>query len=66
MIDSLAAGDGRCDVAVAGLEVRRERLEAGVQYTWPTFQSGLRIMVADYQQEVDLWAFMDAFTWQVL
>ncbi|PSC71642.1 glutamate receptor [Micractinium conductrix] len=65
MVASLKSGDGRCDVAVAGVEVEHENLASGIVFTRPTFQNGLRVLVKTGQQTSNIWAFWDAFTWQL-
>ena len=38
MMTSLVEGDGRCDLAVAGIGVRDKYWKAGLNFTFPTFR----------------------------
>lgn len=66
MLDALEAGDGTCDLAVAGVDISRINLEKGITFTYPTLGAGYRILVATEDTgTVDYWIFMNAFEWQL-
>ena len=63
MLDHLKAGDGVCDVAVAGIGTTTELIDAGVSFSWPTYRNGLKIMtVYTEAEQSSIWSFFDAFT----
>lgn len=51
--------------ACAGVEVSPENLAAGLKFTWPTYKSGLRVMISAHLQTGSTWAFSEIFSWQV-
>jgi len=63
--DKLIAGDGSCDVAAMGLNAWVDYIEEGIVFSWPTYANSLIIVVSDAQQSVNIWAFLDAFEWQL-
>ncbi|KAL4431059.1 hypothetical protein ABPG75_006315 [Micractinium tetrahymenae] len=66
MLDHLEAGDGACDLAVAGVDISRINLEKGITFTYPTLSGGYRILVATEDTgTVNYWIFMNAFEWQL-
>lgn len=66
MISSLQAGDGVCDLGVAGIDVNIDYLAEGIIFTFPTLSSGgYRILVPAEQDASATFAFMSAFTWQL-
>ena len=36
--DHLAKGDGVCDIAVAGINVRTDDIQRGITFSWPTYR----------------------------
>lgn len=38
MLDALQAGDGTCDLSVAGVDIGRSNLERGLTFTYPTLR----------------------------
>jgi hypothetical protein len=63
--EDLAAGDGSCDVAAMGLPTMVEYIEQGIVFSWPTYAYGLMVAVSNQQATVSMWAFLDAFEWQL-
>lgn len=53
MLDSLAAGDGTCDLAVAGVDVTTPNVERGIEFSLPTMQGGYKLMVCAHGQAVE-------------
>jgi len=49
----------------AGVEVLPEYLSAGLKFSWPTYKSGLRVMISAHLQTGSTWAFSEIFAWQV-
>ena len=37
----------------------------GIQYSWPTYRSGLKVMVASQKTYAGMWAFTAALTWDL-
>ena len=54
-----------CLSVCAGVEVSPANLAAGLKFTWPTYKSGLRIMISAHLQTGSTWAFSEIFSWQV-
>ncbi len=48
-----------------GLSITGEYLQDGVVFSWPTYENGLIIAVNNEQKGASMWAFSQAFTWQV-
>lgn len=65
MEEALFAANGTCDVAATGLPVTGEYLGKGIVFSWPTYENGLIIAVNNEQAGASIWAFTDAFAWQV-
>lgn len=65
MLDSLQAGDGVCDIGVAGIEISQDLLAAGVAFSFPTLRGGYKVMVLPQDNHTNYWYFLDAFAWQV-
>ena len=51
--------------ARAGVEVSPANLAAGLKFTWPTYKSGLRVMISAQRQSGSTWAFSEIFHWKV-
>lgn len=47
------------------MEVVPEYLAAGLKFSWPTYKSGLRVMIYAVLQTGSTWAFSEPFAWQV-
>jgi len=54
-----------CIQRVAGIEVFPEHLVAGLKFSWPTYKSGLRVMISAHLQTGSTWAFAEIFRWEV-
>ena len=65
MEDALLAANGTCDIAAAGIPITADYLSEGIVFSWPTYENGLIIAVPNVQGGANIWAFMDAFAWQV-
>ena len=64
MLDSLQAGDGGCDIGVAGIEISKDLLAAGVAFSFPTLRGGYKVMVLPQDSgRTNYWYFLDAFQW---
>lgn len=42
-----------------------ENLAAGLKFSWPTYKSGLRVMIHAHLQTGSTWAFSEIFRWEV-
>ena len=49
----------------AGAEVSPENVDAGLKFSWPTYKSGLRVMISAHLQTGSTWAFADIFSAEV-
>ena len=67
MLDSLEWNNGTCDLAPSGLAPMLDRMERGMQFSDPTLQSGLSVMMASQESmsSRSIWYFFSAMTWQV-
>lgn len=65
MLGALEAGDGTCDIAVAGIDISNKHLDAGITFSLPTLRGGYKLMVLPEQGSTNYWVFMDAFEWCV-
>jgi hypothetical protein len=54
-----------CGCCHAGVDVSPENLAAGLKFSWPTYKSGLRIMIHAHLQTGSTWAFSEIFRWEV-
>lgn len=45
MLDSLAANDGACDLAMAGVDISAINLAKGLGFSIPTYRGGYKLMV---------------------
>jgi hypothetical protein len=45
--------------------VSPENLAAGLKFSWPTYKSGLRVMIHAQLQTGSTWAFSEIFRWEV-
>jgi hypothetical protein len=45
--------------------VSPENLAAGLKFSWPTYKSGLRVMIYAHLQTGSTWAFAVIFSWEV-
>jgi hypothetical protein len=48
-----------------GIEVFPDNLAAGIKFSWPTYKSGLRVMIHADLQSGSTWAFSEIFHWEV-
>jgi len=56
MMGHLYAGDGFCDVAVAGVDISQENMDKGITFaTPPTLSSGYKIMVSATRTTSNQW-----------
>eukprot|EP00803_Ostreobium_quekettii_P006564 evm.model.scf_488EXC.6 EVM.evm.TU.scf_488EXC.6 scf_488EXC:41654-44638(-) len=58
-------GGSRCDIAASGITRSADREARGIQFTYPTFRSGLGIMVRASVKQGSLWAFLNPLHWSV-
>ena len=65
MATALANDTGECDLGVAGMAVRTDSLEQGIVFSFPTYSNGLGVLAPTTTHIAGLFAFMDAFSWQV-
>ncbi|KAF8061162.1 eif3g-a [Scenedesmus sp. PABB004] len=65
MLADLADPAGGCSLSAAGVEVSVEHLAAGLKFSWPTYKSGLRVMIHATLQHGSTWAFSEVFHWTV-
>jgi hypothetical protein len=42
-----------------------EHIAAGLKFSWPTYKSGLRVMIHTHLQSGSTWAFAEIFDWRV-
>jgi hypothetical protein len=49
----------------AGVEVLPATLAAGLKFSWPTYKSGLRVMIHTHLTSGSTWAFSEIFRWEV-
>lgn len=54
-----------CHVVHLGVEVSPTYLATGIKFSWPTYKSGLRVMIHATLQTGSTWAFASIFAWQV-
>lgn len=54
-----------CVPFCAGVEVSVENLQSNLKFSWPTYKSGLRIMIFAHLQQGSTWAFSEVFHWSV-
>uniref|UniRef100_A0A0G4HKJ0 Ionotropic glutamate receptor C-terminal domain-containing protein n=1 Tax=Chromera velia CCMP2878 TaxID=1169474 RepID=A0A0G4HKJ0_9ALVE len=57
-------GETTCHVVAMGLYVDSSFMEAGVQFTSPTYANGLKVMV-NTTPETSMWSFLRPFSWEV-
>ena len=65
MTTALHEPDGSCDVVAAGYSVSVDDIDLGVVYSWPTYKNGLAVSVSSSVESASMWAFTDAFEWQL-
>jgi hypothetical protein len=49
----------------AGVEVLPANINAGIKFSWPTYKSGLRVMIHTHLTSGSTWAFSEIFRWEV-
>ncbi|WIA44152.1 hypothetical protein OEZ86_010489 [Tetradesmus obliquus] len=65
MIDDLKSPTGLCSLSAGGVEVSVENLASSLKFSWPTYKSGLRVMISAHLQSGSTWAFSEVFHWTV-
>lgn len=65
MMAHLRAGDGVCNLAAAGVMVSTAEIANGIVFSWPTYQNGLGVAIINNQRAASIWAFANAFSWDV-
>jgi hypothetical protein len=45
--------------------VSPDNIAAGLQFSWPTYKSGLKVMVHTKLTTGSTWAFSEIFAWEV-
>ena len=53
------------DVTVLGVEVSLENVVKGLQFSWPIYKSGFKVLISSVIEEGGTWAFAEAFHWSV-
>ncbi|KAF6257204.1 ligand-gated ion channel-domain-containing protein [Scenedesmus sp. NREL 46B-D3] len=61
MLEDLKSPTGLCSLSAAGVEVSVDNLASNLKFSWPTYKSGLRVMISAHLQQGSTWAFSQVF-----
>jgi Bacterial extracellular solute-binding proteins, family 3/Ligand-gated ion channel len=62
MIDQLQLVNGTCDVGVGAITISLERQNEGIQFTYPTYSTGLSVLVKATDSRSGGWAWVSPFS----
>jgi ABC-type amino acid transport substrate-binding protein len=65
MMDQLKLVNGTCDVGIGAITITKERQDEGIQFTYPTFSSGLSVLVKATDSRSGGWAWVQPFSWEL-
>eukprot|EP00879_Flechtneria_rotunda_P033334 GHRR01036906.1.p1 GENE.GHRR01036906.1~~GHRR01036906.1.p1 ORF type:complete len:278 (+),score=68.62 GHRR01036906.1:617-1450(+) len=65
LMEDLRSDSGLCSMTASGVQVTNDLLSQGIKFSWPTYKSGLRIMIHADLVQGSTWAFLEGFHWSV-